>query len=97
MFTVSLSVHSKIKALLYYTKLDYWAQVRNLRTQQGVYIMAKNKVHSQIINKIIIVFSLSYLIFYNEGLTGSLKVRAITTLGREGREKNQSFRQRAKQ
>ena len=58
--------------------------------------MAKNKVHSQIINKIIIVFSSSYLIFYNEGLTGSVKVRVITTLGREGREKNQSFPQRAK-
>ena len=49
-------------------------------------IMAKNKVHIQIINEIIIVFSSSYLIFYNEGLTGSVKVRVITTLGREGCE-----------
>ena len=48
--------------------------------------MAKNKVHSQMINEIIIVFSSSYLIFYNEGLTGSVKVRVITTLGREGSE-----------
>ena len=57
-------------------------------------IVAKNKVHSRI-NRII-VFSSSYLEFYNECLTGSVKVRVITMLGRVGREKNQSFPQRAK-